>query len=99
MQPSLLLEGVSFHFDEDGDEMGDDEFDVLAEGLAEDGPLSSSTLEILIEHFSSDGLGADGPTFDDDDGHYHHQQHALHFASGEDGGDNARDASGPSPQV
>lgn len=97
MQLPLLLEGVSFHFEEDGDETGDDEFDVLAEGLAEDGPLSTSTLEILIEHFSSDGLGCDGPAFDDDD-HYHYQQQQR-FASGEDGGDHTRGAFGPSHQV
>ena len=97
--PPLLLEGVSFHFEADGEET-DDEFDVLAGGLGDDGPLSSSTLEILIEHFSSDGLdvGEDGPVFDDDYLQQQHtqQQHTQQFGSVEDGFDNARDAFGSS---
>ncbi len=48
----LLLEGKPFQFDVGGDEMDDDE----EEFGGEEG-LSTSTLEILIEHFSCDGFG------------------------------------------
>jgi len=48
----LLLKGKPFQFDVGGDEMDDDE-----EEFAGEEGLSTSTLEILIEHFSCDGFG------------------------------------------
>jgi hypothetical protein len=61
MEPLLLLEGKPFHFELDGDDT-DDDFDEAGRRCGEEEGLSSSTLDILIEHFSRDGElgGVDG---------------------------------------
>lgn len=91
----LLLEGKPFRFEVDGDETDGDEFGegLLGEGQDGEDFLSTSTLEILIEHFSSssDGLngGADGPAFENDP-----QAPLFDVVLGE-GEEHARDAFAP----